>query len=708
MVRTHGRERQPHAAGPGHNRREHLRLALVRLRSAVVGVVGVGVGRHPVGCRVAGGLRVHVRGELQFEAVRFGAHVEDLEGGLPAPHDALQAPAAVTGRAPAAVGLADEHRAVRREGHAVDAGVEAVDEGEAGALVVPVDLLEVDAHHRAHHLVAHEQLLGEGAEGAARGVEHHVRRGLTHLAVGEPDRRRLGLGGVALQVLGVLAPAQPRGMTDEGVLPQVRQPVRGDVVPLVVHVEHLPVLPHAEAVGGAQAAADRDHLALRRDLQGPAPVGHGRLAQGAAEAHVQGHPGVALAVEARPEGELVVVAGDAPVVADGLVQIRASVAVGVDQARQLGSLDRVEGEAVVLLAPLEAQGLVETLGVAQEAGVEGWLVVGALDQEHVPAPGADRRPPVGQDVEAADLDHQLVGDRDRQRPVVLVGAAGGEVPVEQELELGLDARVEGDLGQDLELPAALSVDDLDEHVIRALRQVEGHPVRVGVEAAGHVLVQQQLTVQPQAEAVVAAELVLDPTGAGRLDRRVEVARHQVVQGPVVPPVQVDALAGPVADGLPACLDAVLALVDRLEVGGLASSHARQLRLRRVGGLQVAAPVARVGEGRELVPRAPADRVRVEGLEHRLAGGAAGLELLVGDVAHKLLGGQQWSDDEQQVGRDHSATSRISALVDCEGAKRYHLSPPAPSEGPWAPVPWMRAPVTSPPVRSQTLAPCGTP
>ena len=88
-------------------------------------------------------------------------------------------------RAPAAVGAADEQRAVLGEAHRHDAGAEALAEREAGALVTAVDLFQEDAHDRAVRLVADEELLLERAELAAGQVAVDAAGRLAHLAVGE-------------------------------------------------------------------------------------------------------------------------------------------------------------------------------------------------------------------------------------------------------------------------------------------------------------------------------------------------------------------------------------------------------------------------------------------------------------------------------------------------------------------------------------------
>jgi len=61
---------------------------------------------------------------------------------------------------------------------------------EAGALVMPIDLFEEDAHDRAMRLVADEQLFLKWPKLAAREVALDSRRGLAHLDVGEEHRRR--------------------------------------------------------------------------------------------------------------------------------------------------------------------------------------------------------------------------------------------------------------------------------------------------------------------------------------------------------------------------------------------------------------------------------------------------------------------------------------------------------------------------------------
>src|SRR5690606_17314239 len=71
---------------------------------------------------------------------------------------------------------------------------EALAEGEAGPLVMAVDLFQEDAHDRAVGLVADEELLLERAELAAGQVAHDACGRLPHLVVGEEHGRRLEFG----------------------------------------------------------------------------------------------------------------------------------------------------------------------------------------------------------------------------------------------------------------------------------------------------------------------------------------------------------------------------------------------------------------------------------------------------------------------------------------------------------------------------------
>src|SRR5207244_2273023 len=98
-----------------------------------------------------------------------------------------------------------------------------------------------------------------------------------------------------------------------------------------------------DAVGRTQPGGDRRQFPFWRYFYAPAAPGRFRL-MAAAEADVEGDVEIALFVAGRAEGELVVVAGDAPLVADRVIFVRHVVA--VHQFRQLGTLHDVDVLAV--------------------------------------------------------------------------------------------------------------------------------------------------------------------------------------------------------------------------------------------------------------------------------------------------------------------------------------------------------------------------
>src|SRR5262249_26942037 len=240
-------------------------------------------------------------------------------------------------RAPAAVGHADVEAAVGAVTESVDAALEAAAEREARPLVLAVHLLQVDAHDVGLVLVADEALAGEGAELAAGGVPHRLPERLAHAAVGEPHHRRrvrrqaAGAAGTLLAVVEhaavvrlrggrgerrLLDPAQPGGGAGIVAFADVLELARRHPLALVVGVEQVAVRAGGDAGGRAQAGGEGLEFALRRDLDAPAAPGRLGLVA-AAEADVERHEEVALLVAGRAEGELVVIAGHAPPVADG-------------------------------------------------------------------------------------------------------------------------------------------------------------------------------------------------------------------------------------------------------------------------------------------------------------------------------------------------------------------------------------------------------
>ena len=119
----------------------------------------------------------------------------------------------------------------------------------------------------------------------------------------------------------------------------------------------------------------------------------------------EGHVEVALLVELRAEGVLVVVA-IAPGVREGLEAIGPAVPVGVGDPGELAALGDVEG----LVPILQAEDLVEARG-EELVGRLGALLVRTLDQPDVAAAGGHRDRVVGEDGEGSGLEDELLGDR---------------------------------------------------------------------------------------------------------------------------------------------------------------------------------------------------------------------------------------------------------------------------------------------------------
>src|SRR5262245_54846484 len=166
--------------------------------------------------------------------------------------------------------------------HRHHAGAEPGTEREARPLIALLDLLQIHAHHRAVRLVAHEELLPERPELAARQVALDPARRLPHLAVGEHHRRRHQLGDLlrlrhhpaaALRHarclaevlrLRLLVPAKALGVADEAADRDVLEAAGAVPRPLVVGVEHVAGGVEADAPRRPHAAGGRHPLAALR------------------------------------------------------------------------------------------------------------------------------------------------------------------------------------------------------------------------------------------------------------------------------------------------------------------------------------------------------------------------------------------------------------------------------------------------------------
>src|SRR5690606_5243933 len=99
----------------------HVDELLVDLRRAVRGMVGVVVLAHRPGGAFAGRALIDGPREAERESVVLESHLEDVEGHLAGPFDALDP---FSGPAPKSRDLAEIKRAIGREGQAVRAAAE--------------------------------------------------------------------------------------------------------------------------------------------------------------------------------------------------------------------------------------------------------------------------------------------------------------------------------------------------------------------------------------------------------------------------------------------------------------------------------------------------------------------------------------------------------------------------------------------------------
>src|SRR6185312_4914537 len=87
---------------------------------------------------------------------------------------------------------------------------------------------------------------------------------------------------------------------------------------LIIRVKHIARRVHGDAARRADAAARRDHFAIRGDPQTPAAE---LAVAGKRSRQTQHYPEIALLVEARAESVFVIVAADAPFVVDDLEDV---------------------------------------------------------------------------------------------------------------------------------------------------------------------------------------------------------------------------------------------------------------------------------------------------------------------------------------------------------------------------------------------------
>ena len=373
------------------------RRGLVDLGAAVARLVDIGEGIEGVVLHVGGRGGVDGVGERDFETIIAGGDVVHLEGRLTLEAHALEGEGLRTARTPATIGTTDEERAVFLVHADRDqAGFEAAEEVEHGALIEAVHLLEIDALDLRSGLLTDEQLAFPRTELALGHIAGDAGRRVADLAVREHDGRRHELG--ELEALGEDARAagglRRRGEVREGsrlVAGRVAlersgaQPLeRGRAVPdaLVVGVEVITLVVVADTARRTDAGSHRDELAVRGDLGGPAAPRSVRVER---TRQAEDHPDVAVLVRIRTEGVFMVVAADAPLGADGVEAVRAAVTVLVRQAGVLGALS---GEERAVLKE-HAEGLVQVGGELGPLDLGDIGVVGAFGDPDVAAARAD-------------------------------------------------------------------------------------------------------------------------------------------------------------------------------------------------------------------------------------------------------------------------------------------------------------------------------
>ena len=184
-------------------------------------------------------------------------------------------------RAPAAIGAADEQRAIGRKLQRQRPAAKAAAERKAGPLVVAVHFFQKHPHHRAVRLVADEQLLAKRPEFAARKIAGDARGRLAHLAIREIDGRRLELresssastiirlplcgsaGCSPIDAAGCRVPFVADGMAEKRAGPQPLEAARAVPGSLIVGIEHVARGVRADAAGRAKAAARRESFCHR-------------------------------------------------------------------------------------------------------------------------------------------------------------------------------------------------------------------------------------------------------------------------------------------------------------------------------------------------------------------------------------------------------------------------------------------------------------
>jgi hypothetical protein len=168
---------------------------------------------------------------------------------------------------------------------------------------------------------------------------------------------------------------------------------------LIVAVIDLAIGIEAYAAGAADAGAGGHHFAIRLDAQRPATKRH-RAAERAGEA--ERDPEVARFVKAAADGVFVVVAGDAPVIAHVVEDIRTAIAIDILQTGDLVACGGVD--VFVLRIVGDAEHLVQATGEELVAHGGGIIAARAADDPDLTTSRAHDQPAIWQQVDGADLE----------------------------------------------------------------------------------------------------------------------------------------------------------------------------------------------------------------------------------------------------------------------------------------------------------------
>ena len=186
----------------------------------------------------------------------------------------------------------------------------------------------------------------------------------------------------------------------------------------------------------------------------------------AAESHIERDEEVAVFISCGTKSELMIIAGDPPLVADGHILIDDIVAIPVDQFRQLGSLHDID----ILAGNAQAQRLVQAGGEELETDLAQILRICIGNQPDFAAARAGQQFTVGPHCQAADFKNTVLRHGQRHHFVILrfrvgiLGCARGSSAWEIAAQLFLEFRRPGglQLRGNVYIPAALNIADLDE------------------------------------------------------------------------------------------------------------------------------------------------------------------------------------------------------------------------------------------------------